>query len=266
MTLEEVGHTNHPFPLLAVAGPEAASPTDLPHWTVATWARVALDDFVADSGFPSGLAVDGGAGRIDALDQAGNHVVYEIASNSRTVHPTALTDVGLGCAVRAASAWWAVYPTMGTLRTTDPAAGALPAGRWTGIASDGPDRIVLASADQQLVVFDVAARREVRRFPAVVSPSRRAVVGECALIAAGSEWYATANPLTGQLTAYDRDGHRLGSTDATKLRPSLGSVSVIAASGPHLAIAQGGIVTTARVNVARDCLGPATTDTRPPIR
>jgi hypothetical protein len=214
-----------------------------------------LDDFVVDSGFPSGLAVDG-TGRIDALDQDGNHVVYEIASKSRTMHPTALANVGLGCAVRAASAWWAVSPTTGALRTTDPADGSLPAGRWIGIASDGPDRIVLASADQQLVVFDVAARREVRRFPAVVSPSRRAVVGECALLAAGSEWYATANPLTGQLTAYDREGHRLGSVDATKLHPTLGPLSVLAASGPHLGIAQGGLVTTVRIHVARECLGP----------
>jgi len=262
VTLEEVGRTSHPFPLLAVTGPEVASATGLPHWTVATWSQIALDDFGADSGFPSGLAVEGGAGRIDALDQVGNHVVYEIASKSRTLHPTALTNVGLGCAVRTASAWWAVYPTTGALRTTDPAEGSLPAGRWTGIANDGPDRIVLASADQQLVVFDLAARREVRRFPAVVSPSRRVGVGECSLVAAGSEWYATANPLTGQLTAYDRDGHRLGSVDATRLHPTLGPLSVLAASGPYLGIAQGGLVTTVRIDVAQDCLGPAAAGAR----
>ncbi len=266
VTLREVGRTTRPFPLLAVTGPEAASATDLPHWTVATWSQVALDDFLADSGFPSGLAVDGGAGRIDLLDQAGNHTVYEIASTSRTVHPTALTNVGLGCAVRAGSAWWAVYPTTGALRTTDPAEGSLPAGRWTGIANDGADRIVLASADQQLVVFDVADRHEVRRFPVVVSPSRRATVGECALLAAGSEWYATANPLTGQLTAYDRDGHRLGSVDATRLHPTLGPLSGLAASGPYLGIAQGGLVTTVRIDVARECLGPAAAGGRRVVR
>ena len=83
------------------------------------------------------------------------------------------------------------------------------------------------------------------------------MVGECSLVAAGSEWYATASTLTGALTVYDRDGHRLGSVEATKLRPTLGSLSVIAASGPYLGVAQGGVVTTTRVRLAPDCLGPA---------
>jgi hypothetical protein len=257
--VEVIEHADHPFPILAVAGPEETTPAVLPHWTVGTWSKVALDDFAADGALPVGLGVDGGAQRIHALDQYGNYTVYELASRSPTTQPTALKDVGLGCAVRAASAWWAVDPTTGAIRTTDPAAGPLPADGFTGIANDGPDRIVLASADQQLVVFDVAARREVRRFPATVSPSRRALVGECSLLAAGSEWYATVNPLTSWLTVYDRQGHRLGSVNTAKLRPSFGPISAITASGSYLAIVQGGRVATARIHVAPDCLAPPAT-------
>jgi hypothetical protein len=263
VALEEVARTDRPFPLLAVAGPAEPTSTQPPHWTVATWSQVALDDFVGAAGFPAGLGVEADARRVHALDQAGNHVVYDLASRSRTTQPVALTDVGLGCAVWAGSAWWAVDPTTGALRTSDPSVGALPAGRWTGIAIDGPDRVVLAAADQQLVVFDVAALREVARFPAVVSPSRRAVVGECSLVAAGREWYATANPLTSRLTVYDRGGRRLGSVDAAKLRPTLGPVSAIAASGSYLGIAQGGVVTTVRIDVAPSCIPTATTPSAP---
>jgi hypothetical protein len=256
LDLEAIENADHPFPILSVAGP-AERATTPPHWMVGSWSKVALDDFAsADGARPIGLGVDGVSRRVHELDQAGNDIAYDLAAGSRTTQPTALIDVGLGCAVRAASAWWAVDPTTGTLRTTDTSGGALPAGRWSGIANDGPDRIVLASGDQQLVVFDVRTRHEVRRFPAVVSPSRRATVGECSLLAAGTEWYATANPMTSRLTAYDREGRRLGSLDAAKLRPSLGPLSAITASGPYLAIVQGGRVATTRLRVAPECVAP----------
>jgi hypothetical protein len=256
--LEAIENADHPFPILGVAGP-VESATAPPKWMVATWSKVALDAFTsADAALPIGLGFESATRTVHELDQAGNDVVYELASGAQTAHQTSLIGIGLGCAVRAGSAWWAVNPTTGALLTTDPSAGALPTGRWTGIANDGPGRIVLASADQQLVEFDLGTRRELRRFPAVVSPSRRAMVGECSLLAAGTDWYASANPMTSRLTAYQRDGRRLGSLDAAKLRPSLGPLSAIAASGPYLAVVQGGRVATTRIRVAPECLAPGT--------
>jgi hypothetical protein len=248
VTIEETAFTVRPYPIMSVAGT-----TDVPpRWAVGSWAKVALGGFEADVPLAVGLGVAANGRRLDALDQTGATIAFELPSGLATTRPRALTDVGLGCAVPVGSTWWAVDPTTGVIRTDDDA--PVPAGdRWFGIAPDGDDCVVLAAADQQLVVLDATTGGEVLRFPAVVSPSRRALVGECALVAASSEWYATGNAITSWVTLYDRGGRELGAVDAASLHPTMGSLSAIAASGPYLAIAQGGGVTTARVRIAPEC-------------
>jgi hypothetical protein len=258
LRLEPIARVDRPFPVFHMTGPDEPASADPPHWTVGSWASVALDDFAADGPMPVGLSVDAVEHRIHVLDELGTYTVHDLASKSATAQPLVLTGVGLGCAVRAASAWWAVDPTIGALRTTDPDARSLPAGRWIGIANDGRDRIVLASADQELVVFDVAGRRELRRFPATVSPSRRVGVNECALVAAGRDWYATASSQTASLAVYDREGRPLGRLDPTTLYRGYVPVYAIAASGVHLAIAQGGRITTARIAAVPGCVASST--------
>ncbi len=249
VTLEQTAFAVRPYPIMAVAGT-----TDVPpRWAVGSWAKVALGDFEADVPLAVGLGVAADGRRLDALDQTGAAIAFELPSGLATTRPRALPDVGLNCAVPVGSAWWAVDPTTGGIRTDDDA--RVPAGdRWFGITRDGDGRAVLAAADQQLVVVDATTGGEVLRFPAVVSPSRRALVGECALVAASGEWYATGNPITSWVTLYDRGGRELGAVDAAALHPTMGPLSAIAASGPYLAIAQGGGVTTARVRIAPECL------------
>lgn len=248
VALEETASAVRPYPIMAVAGTADVPP----RWAVGSWAKVALGDFEADVPLAVGLGVAADGGHIDALDQNGTTIAFELPSGLSTRRPRALMDVGLGCAVPVGSTWWAVDPTTGVIRT-EVEAHAPAADRWMGIARDGSDRVVLAAADQRLVVVDPATGREVLRFPAVVSPSRRAVTGECSLVAAGGEWYATANPLTSWVTVYDRGGHELGAVNAGKLHPTMGPLSAIAASGPYLAIAQGGGVWTVRVRVSPEC-------------
>ena len=130
-------------------------------------------------------------------------------------------------------------------------------GRWS-------DReLILASADQELVVYDVTRRAATRRFAAAVWPSRRFVFGECTPVLSGDGWVGTPNLLTRTLNVYDQWGTSLGTL---RLEPAghRGFFSV-GAIGRHIAMGSFQYLQTARLKIDPSCapaaagLGPLTT-------
>src|SRR5439155_1047412 len=199
-------------------------------------------DWTFDSSLPAGSAVeplDGGGARLHLLLGAvGQSVAFDVPSQVKLGPTSAFAGrIGLDCAVRVGAHWWAVDPTTGDLRTTDPGGTWLPKGSWTGAGTDGHGRLVLASADQWLGVYDLEQRIEVERFAAEVSPSLRVSTGECAPVLVGDGWYGTFNNLTSVLTVYDAEGNELGARDLNRFL-GLGSnrITAIAAQGRHVAV------------------------------
>jgi len=113
----------------------------------------------------------------------------------------------------------------------------MPRGSWTGTGTDGRGRLVLASADQWVGVYDVEQRVEVKRFSAGVWPSLRLSTGECEPVLVGDGWYGTFNNLTSVLTFYDTEGNELGARDLDRFL-LLGSnrITAIGAQGRHVAV------------------------------
>ena len=93
---------------------------------------------------------------------------------------------GIDCATRMGEHWWIVGPL-------SPACSRrggrrwVPGAPWIGITRGRTGELILASADQTVVVPDVGARRVIARFPATVWPSRRVETDECSPLAAGRD-------------------------------------------------------------------------------
>ena len=121
-------------------------------------------------------------------------------------------------------------------------------GRWSD------HELLLASADQELVVWDVTRRAVTGRFAAAVWPLRRFSFGECAPVLSGDGWVGTANLFARTLNVYDRNGTALGTV---RLEPGFFSVG---ASGLHVAMGSWEYLLTARLHIDPRCvpapLGP----------
>src|SRR5262249_49565747 len=103
---------------------------------------------------------------------------------------------------------------------------------------------------QEIVVFDPQRGEIVRRFPAVVPPSRRAVTNECTPLLSGGGVIATVNTLESTMTLYSDDGHLLGTRDLHPLisaPPGVKAVTAAGADGPRLGIASDGVVDTLEI-------------------
>jgi hypothetical protein len=76
-------------------------------------------------------------------------------------------QVGTNCAARIGDDWWLVEPLHGWVMGSQPV-DWIPPRPWIGVASDGGDRLVLASADQHVAVLRPATRTVEAEFPAHV--------------------------------------------------------------------------------------------------
>jgi hypothetical protein len=215
------------FDPLHLAASGSTDDAGLPDWLVGSWFRVRYRGATFDATLPvasrdgifyrdflAGSDVehlDGGGARVHLVTRAGKYLAYDVEAGTGS-EPTPLLarGAGLDCAVRIGTHWWTVDPTSGELSTTDPGGAWVPKASWTGIGTDGHGRLVLASADQWLGVYDLGQRVEVRRFPAAVWPSLRYTTDECAPVLAGDGWYGTFSNLTSVLTVYDAEGTELG--------------------------------------------------------
>ena len=228
-----------PLHLSAGGSTDAAG---VPDWLVGSWFKVGFREWSFEAGLPAGSSVErlaGGGARLGLiLGRVGQAVAFDVPSQAKLgPTPAFATRVGLDCAVRIGAHWWAVDPVTGDLLTTDPGGPRLPNGSWTGAGTDGHGRLVLASADQWLVVYDLEERVDVKRFSADVWPSLRVTTGECAPVLVGDGWYGTFNNLTSVLTVYDAEGTELGARDLNRFL-GLGSnrITALGAQGQHVAV------------------------------
>ena len=232
----------------------------VPDWLVGSWFKTGFRDWIFDTGLPTASRVeplDGGGARLHLLfGQVGQAVVIDVPSQARQ-GPTSVFAgrTGLDCAVSIGAHWWAVNPTTGDLLTTDPGGGWVPRRTWTGVGTDGRDRLVLASADQWLGVYDLQRRVEVERFPAAVWPSLRFGTGECAPVLVGDGWYGTFNNLTSVLAVYDAEGNELGARRLDRFLGLHDRVSAIAAQGRYVAVGVGydGVIKTIDMKLGAEC-------------
>jgi hypothetical protein len=185
----------------------------------------------------------------------GREVAFALGLLRRTeLPPPRQGPFGLNCAARAAGHWWVVDPWTGAVSGTHPAVGAAPRGKWIGVTTDAADRLVLASGDQQIVVWDPVARTEVVRFLARVGPSVRWRTDECTPIAAGTDWIATVDLRTAVVSVYDRSGHDLGTRRLDYLTRGTSPITTIAGAGRWLGVAFGALVRTFDVRIAPECV------------
>ena len=247
-----------PVFLLATADAGLGGP---PTWLLASWRDHHFGATrVATSNGPAGVWVSPGTGanvRIDFMSQRGDHTLVDVPSLRRELRPPVTADrPGLNCAVHAAGHWWVLSPTDGRIVSTHPGVAAVPKGPWIGISEGAGGAVVLASATQELVVFDPAQRVVVSRLRARVSPSLRDTTDECVPIAVGADWFATANLRSGVLNVYDRSGRDLGTRRLNEAMNVEWPLTSIAGAGRYLGVAAGTVVRTFEVRVDPSCRSP----------
>src|SRR5262245_2609756 len=244
--------------------PTALAPVDSgaspPTWAVGRWnaaeifgtERPARDPLW----FQYGRNRDGSA-RVDLIEFWGAATTWTQAGDER--HSSAIVPgprpLGRDCAVLQDGAWWVVDPVGGTLNLAGnpPLSGA---GEVVGITQLG-ERLVLATADQRLLVPDPTGGRAPRAVPAVVAPSRRFHFGECSMVVAGRDWIASYDQPRGVLFVYDRGGAPLGRIPlARAMGTQPRSVHTIRAAGDYLGVGHDTAVTTLRVVRDATCASP----------
>jgi hypothetical protein len=250
------------IPPLLLAATSTPTRTDAPTvWFVGSWHTGSYGDLPVETLLPAGAAVETDAGtarpRVSLLSRAGWRSVVDLGRGTRQEAPvfTDSTPLGVGCAAKIGDEWWLVDPMLGTIRSSNRQSGGLPPGRWAGITSGTHGELVLATADQQLVVYDVRTRTELRRFPATVWPSRSSTSGECSPVLAGDGWYATFSNLTSVLSVYDGEGRLVGHRRLDRLLGlgNHGIMAVGAGDGVALGVAHDVRVSTLRLSIPPEC-------------
>jgi len=213
-------------------------------WAVASVNAVWYRGAASDSFAPVVLAWPSASDELHVLSRYGTHHIHERGSVPTMVEASpGSAPIGRNCAALVGGAWWMVDPVSGRLSTSGLPASPLPEGRWVGVARDGEYRLVLAGADQEITVMDMRSGKTVRKFPAVVPPSRHLLFGECAQVAAGDGWVATFNPFSAGLHIYDihdASGTELAAVDLARvlgLQPR--EITAVRGTGEYVGVAHG---------------------------
>ena len=158
--------------------------------------------------------------------------------------------IGRSCAAFTASEWWVVDPEHGVLKSSAEHAW-VPRLEWMGVTRNGRDELVLAAADQQIVVLDVSTRTERFRFPAPVTPSRADYeFGYCSQIVRGRGWVGVFHASRNRLDIYQDPGRGVGTLNLDQL--GLPSVWALAGTDAFLAAGQASqVVTTLELDFRR---------------
>jgi hypothetical protein len=235
-----------------------------PEWLIGSWADHRYGTYRFTTGpTPIGahmVAVPNAFRRVWLLGIHGELTAVDLPSMRSQDYPTFFPGLqsGLDCGAFVGGHWWALEPMTGTLRSTHEAVRAVPAGPWIGIAAGAPGQLVLASADQEILVYDIARKVEVTRFPARIPPSVRDTVDECTPLAIGADWIGIANLRTAVLSLYDWSGHDLGAMRLDGLVPGNRGLSTIGGAGHYLGVSSSSIVRTFEVHVDPACAAKET--------
>jgi hypothetical protein len=241
-----------PYSLAVAEPPTAGAP---PTWFALAPGQAFVGGSVWPLPGPRHAVLDGG--HVRTLQVDGYGVTYDWPSRAQreTATLVSLMPIGRSCAAFASSAWWVVDPERGVLKSSaEPA--WVPRLEWMGVTSDGHDELVLAAADQQIVVVDVPTRTERFRFPAAVTPSRMDnQFGECTQLIRGRGWIGVFQAARNRLDVYADPGRRLGSLAFDRL--GLPWVWAVAGSEAFLATGQASqVVTTLELDFSRCGTGP----------
>jgi hypothetical protein len=232
-----------------------------PDWMVTSWREHRFKAFT----FKTWTAPIGGwvgetspgVLKAELVGQSGERVTYELPSLKREevggLPPRAAT-FRLNCAARVDGHWWIVEPTTGRVVSTHPAGASLPAGKWIGVTPGPSGELVLVDAKQFVLIFDPIRKATVVRFPARVVPGVRDTSDECAPVAAGVDWIATANLRLGVGSFYDRRGRDLGTVQLQRRLGVAWTMSALGGAGHFLAAAAGGTLRTWRVTLDPACV------------
>ena len=243
----------------SVNGLTADGPGDVtpPGWLATSYGKHRYQTLLFDTPTAVGAWVRRGAGEaatVGIFAEDGRQLTYELPSlrntAQRVVRPR---RYAFNCATYAAGRWWALDPVTGQVVSDHPAAPAVPKGPWIGIGADPSGALVLAAADQWIVVFDPTEGRERARFPARVSPSVRDMPDECTPLAVGAGWIGTVDLRTSVLSVYDADGHDYGTRRLDRPMRLPFPLTTIAGAGNHLAVAAGTSVRTFELRIPAAC-------------
>jgi hypothetical protein len=230
-----------------------------PEWLLASWGdhRYGVQRF---SAWPTPIGAQlvstpDASRRVLLLGAHGELSSVDLPSLRTEVRPTVFRGLesGFDCAAHVDGHWWALEAFTGRLLSTHPAADAVPAGPWIGIAAGPANELVLASADQEILVYDLARKVEIARFPARVASAVRETIDECTPLAVGAGWIGIANLRTSVLSVYDRNGRDLGTARLDVHVPVSRGLSTIGGAGHYLGVASGSIVRTFEVRVDPAC-------------
>lgn len=245
-----------PVFLLATDDPGLTAP---PEWLLGSWSEHRYATFRFTTWSPAAgarlLTVPGASRRAWLLGTHGDLTAVDLPSMHVQSVPSVFPGLktGLNCGAWAGGHWWVIEPQNGRVISTHPAAAAVPPGAWIGIASGRPGEIVLASADQEMLIYDLASESAIARFPARVSPSVRDAVDECTPLAIGDDWIGIANLRTSVLSMYDRSGHDLGTMRLDVVVPGPRGLSTIGGAGHYLGVSSGTTVRTFELHVDAQC-------------
>jgi hypothetical protein len=233
--------------LLAPMGDGSDGP---PEWAVGSWRQAEVWGRAQPAAEPIGLQygspVDGRR-TADVVDMWGNSSAWTSSGESQIRSPApGPRPLGRHCAALHDEQWWVVDPVRGALWMPGSPGHALPLDA-IGIAHLGDD-LVVATADQRLLVFDAHGQGQRRSFPATIVPARRFHYGECAMLASGRDWIASLDSLRGFLNVYDASGAPLGRVSlAQAVGTTPGAVHTIRGAGDYLGVGHDTAITTLRV-------------------
>jgi hypothetical protein len=237
---------------------------EAPEWLIASWADHRYGTYSFSTGpTPIGahmVAVPNAFVRVWLLGIRGELTAVDLPSMRTQDYPTFFPALqsGLDCGAYAGGHWWALEPMTGTLRSTHEAVRTVPAGPWIGIAAGATGQLILASANQEILVYDLARKVEVARFPARVPPSVRDTVDECTPLAIGADWIGVANLRTAVLSLYDWSGRDLGAMRLDGLVPGNRGLSTVGGAGHYLGVSSSSLVRTFEVHVDPACAAKET--------
>jgi len=178
--------------------------------------------------------------KVAVMDAGGAETVLSVGSHdaSFTTKPLVRFQrrqfIGANCAARVGDGWWLVDPLEGRLSSNLPT-DWIPARPWIGVAGDGAERLILASADQQVAILKPATREVERVFPAHVWESfKQGDFGACPVIRLLDGYVASFELNASLLALYTMAGEEVSTlrlADALGWMPQLGVTAIDVSDG-----------------------------------
>ncbi len=229
-----------------------------PQWIAASWRQHRYGNYVLETlstPIAAHVAGAGDAQRVEFLCQHGGATIIDLPSLQRREVPANLAGItfALNCAAWSGGHWWLLEAMTGRVLSSHPAAAAIPPGAWIGIGAGPSGEIVLASATQEMLVFDPVQKTVRARFPARVPPAVRDTTDECTPVAVGAGWIGIANLRTTVLSLYAFDGRDLGMQRLDRLLSAGSWITTIGGGGRYLGVPSSTGVRTFEVKLDPTC-------------